>query len=433
MSTGTWLCTGMHETYQTILSVVRHICFTTGSAILGFVTGGTYGGEDTGIFNRLEIYSISINFPANMVCKTKVSHSRATGSVLGMDTHADVSCAGIDAYILEKLDGRLCEVRGFHDSYNSLTNVEYVNVAYKYLDKTGQEYLLEVNQALNFTNSMTNSIICTNQARHNGVIINDIPRVIDKQSPQCVSFPSEDIHLPLIMKGPVPVIPVTKPTDIEVQTLPRLQLTSSDTLWNPNELFGNYTEESGNAWYDNDPVYQMISGMEILENVATRDKMISSIIGSPRSNKCDARYLAKLWGIGLKAAQRTIDSTTQTSRRTSNELGLSKRVRTKVHQRRYRQLDGHLGRFSSDTFFSSCKSLRGNQCFQLFTNKAAYTKSYCMESKSDAHFALNRFVHEVGVPTELHTDGSKEQALGRWRKICQKHAIYRTWTEPHSP
>ena len=44
-----------------------------------------------------------------------------------MDTHADLSCAGMDAYILERLDGRLCEVRGFHDSYNSLTNVEYVN------------------------------------------------------------------------------------------------------------------------------------------------------------------------------------------------------------------------------------------------------------------------------------------------------------------
>ena len=97
------------------------------------------------------------------------------GSVLGMDTHVDISCAGMDAYILKKLDGRLCEVWGFHDSYNSLTNVEYVNVAYKYLDKTGQEYLLEVNQALNFINLMTNSILCTNQARHNGVIVIDIP------------------------------------------------------------------------------------------------------------------------------------------------------------------------------------------------------------------------------------------------------------------
>ena len=74
-----------------------------------------------------------------------------------------------------------------------------------------------------------------------------------------------------------------------------------------------------------------------------------------------------------------------------------------------------------------------NQCYQLFTNKGAYTKTYCMESISDAHFALNRFVHEVGVPTELHIDGSKEQAFGKWKQIYQKHSIYRTWIEPHSP
>ena len=433
MSTGTRVKVGMYGAYRYVSSIIRHIGFTIGKVMLGLVTSGTYHMKGTKVFGLLEICSVSINFPANRVCGTKLSYPRNTGSVLGMDTHADVSCAGKDAYILETLEGRLCEVRGFHDSYNSLTNVEYVNVAYKYLDKTGQEYLLEVNQALNFTNSMTNSILCTNQARHNGVIVNDIPQVIDKQSPQCITFPSEDINLPLVMKGPVPVIPVMRPTEIELQTLPRLQLTSDNILWNPNEIFGSLDDEPGSAWYDDDPTYHMVSGLKTLGNIASRDKVISSISGSVRPNKCDARYLSKLWGIGLKAAQRTIDSTTQTSIRMSNELGLSKRVRTKVHQRRYRQLDGHLGRFSSDTFFSNCRSLRGNQCFQLFTNKAAYTKTYCMESKSDAHFALNRFVHEVGVPTELHTDGSKEQALGRWKQICQKHAIYRTWTEPHSP
>ena len=112
------------------------------------------------------------------------------------------------------------------------------------------------------------------------------------------------------MKGPVPVIPVMRPTEIEVQTLPRLQLTSSDILWNPNEIFGNFDEELQDTWHDDDPTYHMVSGMEILGNIATRDTIISSINNSSWSSKCDARYLAKLLGIGLKAAQRTIDSTT---------------------------------------------------------------------------------------------------------------------------
>ena len=72
-------------------------------------------------------------------------------SLLGIDSHADVSCAGKDARILSHISGRKCEVKGFHDSYGSITDVRYVNVAYKYHDQDGQEYIIELNQALDFT------------------------------------------------------------------------------------------------------------------------------------------------------------------------------------------------------------------------------------------------------------------------------------------
>lgn len=348
---------------------------------------------------------------------------------LGIDSHADVSCAGIDAHVESILMGRKCEVKGFHDSYGSLHDVGYVNVVYKYHDKHGQEYLLEVNQALDFTKSMRHSILCTNQARHNGVIINDVPKVIDHNSPQSISFPERDVHLPLHMNGPVPFLPISKPTTDDLTLLPRLQLTSDEVTWEPSIIFGS-THEDSSVIYETDDDYY-ISGLMQLEEMVSRHN-IFALQASGRDGKCSAAHLSKLWGIGLKAAERTITATTQRSRR-DLKGNISRRVRTKVHQRRYRQLDGYLGRFSSDTFFSKCKSLRGNDCFQLFTNKASYTKAYAMESKGDAPFALNRFIHEVGVPSEMHTDGSKEQSHGNWKKTCQKHAIYRTWNEPYSP
>ena len=163
-------------------------------------------------------------------------------STMGVDSHADVSCAGKDTYVVSELSGRMCEVKGFHDSYGSITNVKYVNVVYKYHDEEGQEYLLELNHALDFTDSMENSILCTNQARHNGVLVHDIPKIINPNSPQCISFPNEGIHLPLIMKGPVPALPVSKPTQNELTLLPRLQLTSDDVVWDPNVIFGNTTD-----------------------------------------------------------------------------------------------------------------------------------------------------------------------------------------------
>ena len=351
------------------------------------------------------------------------------GSMLGMDSHADVSCAGRDAYVESIIEGRRCEVKGFHDSYGSISNVSYVNVVYKYQDNSGQEFLLEVNQALDFTNSMTHSILCTNQARHNGVLIHDIPRVIDKDSNQCISFPDEGVTLPLLMHGPVPILPVTKPQKGDLKLLPRLQLTSDEIMWEPDKIFGNEYDDYHYFFDSSEDNY--ISGVMLLQEAIDLHR-INSLRTKGSNGKCSAAHLAKLWGIGLKAAERTITSTTQLSRRDLSG-NISRRVRTKIHQRRYRQLDGYLGRFSSDTFFAKCKSLRGNDCFQLFTNKASFTKAYAMESKSDAPFALNRFIHEVGVPTEMHTDGSKEQSHGKWKRICQKHAIHRTWNEPYSP
>ena len=349
--------------------------------------------------------------------------------VIGMDSHADVSCAGMDGMITSRLEGRSCDVKGFHDSYGSMKNVGYVNVAYKYSGEEGDEYILELNQALDFTETMRHSILCTNQARHNGVIVNDIPQVIDKSSPQCITFPSQNVNIPLSMKGPVPVLPVSKPLKEDLMLLPKLQLTSEDVLWSPQEIFGGNTD-TYSSYYEGDDDY-FISGIMEMHRIVELNE-IKSIRNTNKNGKCSASHLSKLWGIGIKAAERTIESTTQLSRR--DIIGnISRRDRTKVHQRRYRQLDGYLGRFSSDTFFSKCKSLRGNNCFQLFTNRASFTKAYPMESKGDAGYALNRFIHEVGVPTEMHTDGSKEQGLGRWKRTCQKHSIYRTWSEPYSP
>ena len=372
---------------------------------------------------------ISEDLKCTRVCGSSSNDNKINNSVLGMDTHADVSCAGRDAYVASRILGRVCEVKGFHDSYNTISNVSYVNVFYKYHDKYGQEYLLEVNQALDFTETMTNSILCTNQARHNGVIVNDIPKIIDHNSPQCITFPESGVHLPLQMRGPVPILPISKPNDLDIEILPRLQLTSDEVIWDPSTIFGSGYDDL-NDLYDYSDDYH-ISGMMLLHDMIGNHE-INSLRAKGKDGKCSAAHLSKLWGIGLKAAERTVSSTTQLSRR-DMKGNISRRVRTKVHQRRYRQLDGYLGRFSSDTFFSKCKSLRGNNCFQLFTNKATFTKSYAMESKSDAPFALNRFIHEVGVPTEMHTDGSKEQSHGMWKKICQKHAIYRTWNEPYSP
>ena len=55
-----------------------------------------------------------------------------------------------------------------------------------------------------------------------------------------------------------------------------------------------------------------------------------------------------------------------------------------------------------------------------------------LSSHSDAHLALNKFFHEIGIPSELHTNGAGELVHGEWDSLCQRHRVYRTFTEPHS-
>ena len=56
-----------------------------------------------------------------------------------------------------------------------------------------------------------------------------------------------------------------------------------------------------------------------------------------------------------------------------------------------------------------------------------------MNGKGNAPHALSSFIHEVGIPNDLHSYNAKELMQGQWRKICQDFSINTTFTEPHSP
>ena len=56
-----------------------------------------------------------------------------------------------------------------------------------------------------------------------------------------------------------------------------------------------------------------------------------------------------------------------------------------------------------------------------------------MKSKPHARYTLDKFIHEISVPAELLTDGTKELTLEQWNKTCLKHCIHLVCTEPRSP
>jgi len=70
---------------------------------------------------------------------------------------------------------------------------------------------------------------------------------------------------------------------------------------------------------------------------------------------------------------------------------------------------------------------------QIYTNDIAFTRVYPMRLKSQAHETLSAFIHEVGVPSSLHSDDAKELMEGKFKDLCKDFHIPCTYTEPYSP
>ena len=74
---------------------------------------------------------------------------------------------------------------------------------------TGMTYILVLGQALLFGDKVESSLLCPNQIRSNGVIVDDIPVHLshDNSSTHLITFPDDNITIPLKMNGCFSYIP----------------------------------------------------------------------------------------------------------------------------------------------------------------------------------------------------------------------------------
>ena len=391
---------------------------------------------DPGIPYYINSIRIVISSSSSRFNPTLTDEELAQGCRLGIDSHADVTCIGKHARVLKTFTGRVCTVRPFNDSYKAMENIATVNAAFAYDTDDGATYIIHANQALDFCKSMENSLLCPNQSRIHGVIIDDVPKCLDTKglSTHSIVFPSEDISLPLHMHGPVSFLPVRYPTDEELDQCLHLELTDGDSEWEPSCIDGLFHASAVQISHDFDDGYLHLHTALNYDDIDQRLAAAVNLnaIYHRKVNEITPQALASMWKIPLDQAKQTIKCTTQSAIKL-NEGILGRRFKPKVHHTRYRQLGGYLGMFAADTFLSNVTSLRGNKYTQLFCNRGNFCKLYPMKKKSDAPHALDRFIHEVGVPNELLTDGAKELTLGRWGATCRKKKIRMESTEPHSP
>ena len=56
-----------------------------------------------------------------------------------------------------------------------------------------------------------------------------------------------------------------------------------------------------------------------------------------------------------------------------------------------------------------------------------------MTTESEAPLGLVSYIHEVGIPSKIHTDIAKIETLGDWKKTTPENHIKASTTEPYSP
>jgi len=154
---------------------------------------------------------------------------------------------------------------------------------------------------------------------------------------------------------------------------------------------------------DHEPVHQQRFVYQVHSLHANTDlpshifHQCSSIASTGRKLMTTDDQIADIFQCGPKFASKTRLVTTQKGIRSMSEH-VSPRFRTKQAALRYNQLGSKRGRFYSDTMFSSVKSVFGNTMGQIFVNDIGYTHFIPMKLKSEAGFALQEFIQDVGVP-----------------------------------
>ena len=149
------------------------------------------------------------------------------------------------------------------------------------------------------------------------------------------------------------------------------------------------------------------------------DEIMVSAVHAGISKNVDPEHLAKVWRIDVEAAKRTLDITSQRSKRTDNPK-LARNYGTNDRMLRYKRIDEY---FFMDTFFATKKagkSSRKNTCCQLFVTDKGFVYVVPMKSKGEVLQAVKQFAKEIGVPEAIICDMSGEQTSGPMKKFCQE-------------
>lgn len=378
------------------------------------------------------------------------------------DTNADTCCLGANFRIL-RYTYRVADVYAYDKSIEPIENVPIVSGVTAYdCPKTGQTYLLIINEGLYYGTKLDHSLLNPNQLRSYGVRFWDNP--FDDERGLGIDV-NEDLSIPLATKGTKVYFSTRAPTDQELTTCPKVDLTSRDE-WNPGDIRLSEATTKGascifpwkrtiqgthaitreyldprsdEAILDSiDPLLVRLNdGRQVSESSmyepTTLDLPVRrTFVSTDRHTKVTAEGLSERFGIGIQRARATLRNTTQRGTR-SAILPLDRRYRADrmFDQRRLK------GKYSTDTAWFKIKSLRGNVASQIFFHKCGFSAGYHLKRANDENVGptMKAFISDYGIPEHLTMDGAAVQKghQTEFMKTIRRAEIKHHISHPYRP
>ena len=92
-----------------------------------------------------------------------------------LDSHADTCVAGATWKVME-YTGVVCNVYPYSSSYKPMKKEPVVEAVTAYNHLAGEMFILVLAQALYLGNQQEPSLLCLNQMRSYGIVVDDVPK-----------------------------------------------------------------------------------------------------------------------------------------------------------------------------------------------------------------------------------------------------------------
>ena len=162
-------------------------------------------------------------------------------------------------------------------------------------------------------------------------------------------------------------------------------VSNDDYLESSDEEVDSQSNDTPDEEADDDDLLDSLFD-EVRQGEIDLDTIFVSATHAGRPKGIDAAHLSKVWRIDLDAAKRTLEITSQASKR-SDDPTLSRNYGTNDRMLRYKRISEY---FFMDTFFATKKagkSSRGHTCCQLFVTDKGFVYVVPMTSKSEVRLS----------------------------------------------